>query len=108
MASAPRQDLATMEKPDVFHSFAATSFCGISCAQFWADFILWEALLNTHTQLRAIVELGTWQGGFSLYLAAQARGRGLEFRTYDATPPDRPIPGFVRLDIFAEAEQLGR
>lgn len=83
------------------------SFAGVPAAQWWCDFILWEALLNSHQETRGIVELGTWKGGFSLFLAAQARERRIEFRTYDATAPDREIPGFVRLDIFAEPEVVG-
>ena len=83
------------------------SFCGIPAAQRVQDYFLWEALLNEETQCRGIVELGTWEGGFSLYLAVQAENRGLFFRTYDVAAPDRRIPGFVQLDIYAEAEAIG-
>lgn len=92
---------------DPFHNFKGVSFAGIPCAQYWCDFLLWEAVLNTNPQLRGIVELGTWQGGFSLYLAAQARARGLSFATFDATPPDREIIGFIRLDIYRSPEGVG-
>lgn len=84
------------------------SFGGVPAAQLVTDFYLWECLLNENPQLRGIVELGTWQGGFALYLASQARFRDLSFRTYDVTTPDHEIPGFVQLDIFREAEQVGR
>lgn len=84
-----------------------TSFCGIPVAQFWADFYLWELVLNANPDLRAIVEIGTWQGGFSRYLAAQARGRGMAFRTYDSVVPDRPPEEFVRLDVFAFEREVG-
>lgn len=50
--------------------------------------------------------MGTWQGGFSHYLAAQAGARGQQFLTYDATAPDRPVPGFVRLDVWAAPDGL--
>lgn len=83
------------------------SFAGIPAAQVVQDYYLWEWLLNDNPQLRGIVELGTWEGGFSGYLAAQARLRGLSFRTYDIVAPQREIPGFVQLDIFREAEQIG-
>lgn len=73
----------------------------------WCDFILWEAILNENPETKAIVELGTWQGGFSLYLAAQAFARGIDFTTIDATAPDREIPGFIRMDIWRQADQLG-
>ena len=36
-------------------------------AQYWVEFILWESLLNER-DYNAIIELGTWEGGFSLYL----------------------------------------
>ena len=83
------------------------SFAGVPAAQVIQDYYLWECLLNENPQLRGIVELGTWEGGFSLYLAAQARCRGLSFRTYDIAAPSHEIPGFFQLDIFREAEQIG-
>jgi hypothetical protein len=90
------------------------SFCGIPASQIWEDFYLWEMLLNQREKealegksypLNAIVELGTWQGGFSRYLACQARERGMLFRTYDIEPVD--APGFVKADIFAAQERIG-
>ena len=93
---------------DRFHTFSGVSFGGVTCSQYWADFYLWEVLLNERPKANAIVELGTWEGGFSLYLAAQADVRGLFFRTYDVIAPERRIPGFVQLDIFAEAEAIGQ
>lgn len=83
------------------------SFGGILAAQVVQDYYLWEYLLNDTPQCRGIVELGTWEGGFACYLAAQARSRGISFRTYDVTAPSHAIPGFVQLDIFREAEQIG-
>jgi hypothetical protein len=85
---------------DMFHGFEGVSFGGVSCAQFWCDFLLWEALLNSNERLVGIVELGTWQGGFSRYLYAQAQARGMSFITYDSIVPDVPPPEFVRLDIY--------
>lgn len=92
--------------PDLLHDFAATSFGGVTCAQFWIDFILWENLLNDQSQVKAIIEIGTWQGGFSWFLWAQAQVRGLEFQTYDVIQPDREPPGFVRLDVWADPDEL--
>ena len=83
------------------------SFGGVPAAQCVQDYYLWEWILNDNPQLRGIVELGTWEGGFSLYLAAQAGCRGLSFRTYDVTAPAREIPGFVQLDIFHKADEIG-
>lgn len=84
------------------------SFGGVPAAQCVQDYYLWEYLLNDNPQLRGIVELGTWEGGFSLYLAAQARCRGISFRTYDIVAPGHEIAGFVQLDIFGEAESIGQ
>jgi hypothetical protein len=96
---------------DFFHSFAATSIGGLPCAQYWVDLVTWEGVLNARQQvdppLRAIVELGTFKGGFSYYLDMQARARGLEFHTYDVTKPEHDIPGFLPLDIYRYADDLG-
>lgn len=107
--------MSTLEATDRFHTFAGVSFCGVPCAQYHADFYVWEGILNERAgtgqtrfpRLQSIVELGTFQGGFSLYLAAQAAGRGLIFRTYDVVTPERQVPGFVQLDVFAKAEAVG-
>lgn len=93
---------------DPLRSFTTGSFAGIPASQYWVDFYLWEALLNERAAVRGIVELGTWKGGFSLYLAAQARARGIRWRTYDVAAPDRRIPGFVQLDIFRFPEVVNR
>jgi hypothetical protein len=82
------------------------SFAGVPAAQFWAEFVLWEALLNERPY-NGIIELGTWQGGFSLYLAAQAEARGMFFRTYDVQPPPSRIPGFVQVDLYAASDDVG-
>lgn len=91
---------------DRLHTFSGVSFGGVPCAQMFADFYVWEGVLNDQPQLRGIVEIGTFQGGFSLYLSSQARLRGLDFRTYDVVKPERRIPGFVQLDVFAHADAV--
>lgn len=84
------------------------SFGGVQAAQILADYWLWEALLNVaQGTVSGIVELGTGKGGFSLFLAAQAQQRDLFFRTYDIAEPACRVPGFVRLDIYARAEEIG-
>lgn len=88
-----------------FHTFHTGSFGGQTCAQYWTDFLLWEMVLNSNPQLQAIVELGTWEGGFSWYLWAQSQARGMRsFKTYDVVKPQREPPGFERLDIYRHAE----
>ena len=91
-----------------FHELSEVSFGGIPAAQIWADFILWESLLNSH-KFRAVFELGTWQGGFSWWLWAQTKCRtGMNFYTYDAVIPDRWVPEFERRDVFAESAYIGK
>lgn len=89
-----------------YHSFSGTSFGGIPMAQHWCDLILWEALLNDHTGLRAIVELGTWKGGFAWWLHAQAAARHIEFATYDVEAPANPPGGTYARDIFRYADEI--
>lgn len=90
-----------------FTTIGGVSFGGIPAAQVWCDFVLWESLLN-ETKFRAIIELGTWQGGFSWWLWAQTRARrGMNFYTFDAIAPERLVPDFERRDIFADAAHLG-
>ena len=91
---------------DLWHSLSGTSFAGVPAAQIWADFVLWESLLNER-DYDSIIELGTFCGGFSLYLASQAEHRGMSFRTYDVQAPERKIPGFVQIDIFASQVEIG-
>jgi len=83
------------------------SFAGVKAAQILSDYWLWEAILNDQPEITGIVELGTGQGGFSLFLAAQAEGRGISFRTYDIAAPACRVPGFVRLDIYRAADAIG-
>lgn len=90
----------------ICNSFQITSFGGVPMAQYLSDWILWEAALNSNPQLKAIVELGTWQGGFSRYLYAQAQARGMDFLTFDVIEPDVPAPNFERLDIYRYADDL--
>lgn len=91
----------------------SSSFGGILAAQYWIDFYLWECVLNENPQLVRIIELGTWRGGFSWYLDAQARARQMYFCTYDSIEHWRennfsgPPPNFIKEDIFANAESIG-
>lgn len=94
------------ENSDALHCYSGVSFAGVPVAQFWAEFAVWEGLLN-EKPYKFIVELGTFKGGFSLYLAAQAHARGMGFRTYDIFRPEHTIPGFVQIDIYAHIEDIG-
>lgn len=87
---------------------SGVSFGGVPCAQQWSDFILWEAVLNERLDLQGIVELGTFKGGFSLWLYAQCKVRDMWFRTYDVIHPGRRIPGFVQIDMYLEKDEICR
>lgn len=88
--------------------FQTTSFGGIPVAQYFVDFYLWEAILNENPHLVRIIELGTWRGGFSWYLDAQARTRDIYFSTYDSIEhwQENKVyklpPNFIKKDIFAD------
>lgn len=91
--------------PDPLHRLL-TTFAGVPAGQIWADYYLWELVLNEHVDLNAIVEIGTWEGGFSLYLHTQASLRGMRFRTFDAVTPEKVPPGFAKMDVFAHRDDL--
>jgi hypothetical protein len=93
---------------DPLHDLKQGSFGGEPCAQVWADFYLWEVVLNENPQLRGIVELGTWRGGFTRYLHAQATVRWEEpiFKSYDIFEPAVAVPGFEKLDIYRYADRV--
>ena len=94
---------------DRYHRMSDTSFGGIPMAQIRADLVLWESVLNSNPQLKAIFEIGTWQGGFSWWLWGQANPRDMWFNTFDSIEPDKEEPpGFMRIDVFADAEYLGK
>jgi cephalosporin hydroxylase len=93
-----------------WNSFNGTSIGGVRMAQYWCDLYLWELVLNENPQVRRIVELGTWMGGFSLWLHMQAKVRNMDFVTYDSidfnTVATKIVP-FYRKDIFAEYRAIG-
>jgi cephalosporin hydroxylase len=76
------------------------TFAGVPMLQSWEDVALWEFVLNRHrTELCGIVELGTYHGGFSRLLYAQAVARGMTFATIDRDAPAQVTPGFRQLDL---------
>lgn len=88
------------------HDIGCT-FLGRNCSQSWADFHLWERLLNAHPELRSIVELGTGEAGFSRYLYLQARARGLAFATFDRVRMEgNEQRGFEQIDVFEHPEKV--
>lgn len=70
-------DLATTD--DIWH----TTYHGAPAIQAWQDFMLWERFLNLASDAGRMVEIGTFVGGFSLYLLDQCRSRAMTFNTID-------------------------
>lgn len=89
-----------------YEQLGGVSFAGIPVAQVWADFVLWESILNERTY-EAIFEIGTWEGGFSHWLWAQCNARRMRFYTFDAVVPKRWVPEFRRKDVFADVKGIG-
>jgi hypothetical protein len=102
----------TMKTDDIWH----TTFCGVPAVQAWQDFMLWERFLN-EAKPKTIIEIGTFEGGFSLYLYFQAYSRNALFYTVDfmnfAKFDDETSPLFVNglksfflhVDVWSDAFQ---
>lgn len=98
------------------HDVHNSSFLGIGMGQRWVDLAVWEHILNSHGDLRAIIELGTGRGGFSIYLLLQTLQRGIEFWTFDRrlrVDLEAPVAKalrladhFVQADIFKVGQQM--
>ena len=85
------------------HDLGCT-FLGANCSQSWADFFLWERLLNAHPELRGLVEVGTGEAGFSDYLYIQCQARGIEFATFDRVDMGHRHPRFYQVDVLEHPE----
>lgn len=68
------------------HNLFGSHFCGVEMRQYWSDLALWELFLNAHN-VNAIVELGAFHGGMTLFLKAQAVARHQRFYTLDRDYP---------------------
>lgn len=102
------ENISLEKKLARFTQFGSVSFGGVAMAQIWADMVVWELLLNVR-KFRAIIELGTYQGGFSWWLWAQTQvRRGMNFYTYDSVVPEYLPPCFEKKDVFAESEEIGK
>jgi len=58
------------------------SIFGKTSQQLITDLLLWEEFLSSHP-VRSIIELGTGQGGMSLYLLLWAIQKNIRFNTFD-------------------------
>lgn len=87
---------------------------GIHTLQTWTDMMLWEKFLGSHRGLRALIELGTFKGGFTAFLSLQAIQRGMKFYTFDIKRLfDGPLAKYLMFDqnfyegdLFGEMQQV--
>lgn len=90
------------------------TFAGIPMQQSWRDIALWERIIPL-VDPAAVIELGAYCGGLSVYLALQARQRNFDLFTYDLhVRPEQcnrvarmvGLPGMFRqIDAWSEAGQ---
>ena len=89
-----------MAYPRTHHLFGSF-FCGMEMAQYWADLPLWENFLNEHREVVALIEMGTYKCGMSVFLKLQCIAREMRFWTFDRRRPlemDSPICQALQLD----------
>jgi hypothetical protein len=74
---------------------------GREIGQTWNDLEVWEIVLNEFPEdhFQWIIELGTFEGGMSFYLYAQAWARRMRFFTVDKKNPRNFVPCFTNTDI---------
>jgi len=87
------------------------TFAGVKMSQTWNDLAIWETFFNEHP-IRTLIELGTDNGGMSLFFAVQCHQRDIEFHTFDNQKWidfDRGLPAlfglglkFHHVDLFSE------
>lgn len=70
---------------DHLHDWTTLTLFGQRACQTWNDVAAWERFFNTYPA-RSFLELGTWTGGFSLWLLLQCTQRDMEFKTIDTAP----------------------
>ncbi|MBU0846561.1 hypothetical protein KKH23_05175, partial [Patescibacteria group bacterium] len=84
---------------------------GHKIAQYPVDLVLWDVFLHRRVAIKSIVELGSAAFGLSLFLALQAKQRGMEFRTFDIRAHDNldsPLSKLVGLrDNFVCGDIFG-
>lgn len=77
--------------------------------QCWVDIGLWETFLNQCTGSKTIIELGTYDGAFSIYLLLQAINRGMKFWTFDYVQRESmntPISTLLNLNDYFIMEDI--
>ena len=62
--------------------FRHQTFLGQPMTQLWPELPMWETFFNTHP-IKTFIELGTGNGGMSLFFALQCYQRKIYFHTFD-------------------------
>jgi len=65
------------------HDVFGSRFCGLEMRQYWADLPIIENFLNEHLDIVALIELGTFRAGMSIFLKLQCLARNMRFWTFD-------------------------
>lgn len=95
---------------DVSRALFETSYCGVPMLQMWVDLALWERVLQgSGGRVRCLLELGTGEGGMSLFLLAQCVQRDIQFMTVDRMLPvaaATPLGRLLRLEEHCLAGDL--
>jgi len=61
------------------------TFFGEEFAQNKDEFFAWEILFRNY-KFKRFLEIGTWSGGFALYVHLLCKAKGAEFYTFDIKP----------------------
>lgn len=70
---------------DHLHDCTTLTLFGQRASQTWNDVAAWERFFNAYPAA-SVLELGTWTGGFSLWLLLQCIQRDMVFKTIDTAP----------------------
>jgi hypothetical protein len=79
---------------DIFQH-KGNSFCGFKAVQSWTAYYCLTKILNKNPNIFKIIELGTGDGGFSIFLSLLVAPKGGEVLTYDIQEPHTAWFNFV-------------
>ena len=83
---------------------------GTKIQQCWTDLRLWETFFKRYGKLKAIIELGTLDGGMSTFLFLHAIQWGMKFWTFDRDRYDgldTPLARFLEINkCFVQEDVL--
>ena len=75
-----------------------TTFAGVDISQTWQDLALWEEFFN-QTEVKSVVELGTFRGGMTMFFALQSKVRGFNVTSIDHVDQGAPIDQLKNLGV---------